>query len=127
MRSTPQSGSTLESARMVTRFLLQEPVKDAVKEALYEEGLGSRPDTDRSTAAMADADADGSGPSRLLVGAVLVGLGGLAYVVRQRRQSGPGWSADETHQQEPRHGAADTATAGSAGGRDESTTVGDGP
>lgn len=90
MKSPANSDSTLESARFVTTVLLREPVKDAVKEALHEEGISiERSDLEASP----DPNDGGSAGSKLVLVLALAALGGIAYVVRQRGDSHGGLSS----------------------------------
>mgnify|MGYP000126756712 CR=1 FL=1 len=127
MESPANSSSTLESARLVTTYLLREPVKDAVKEALREEGVSiERIDTETTS-----DSGGGSGVSKLGVVLGLVTLAGVAYAVRQKQDTDVGWSSDsgsdrlgEHHHEESesRSTTEETAEHGSAA---ESGSVGE--
>lgn len=105
---------------MVTTYLLREPVKEAVREALREEGLEGEGGAKRTGAA--PAEPEGSGAPVLPVAVALLALGGLAYVLRRRRRSEVGWSAGtgSTAEAEPYGGSS---SAGGSGG--STTTVSD--
>lgn len=87
MSSPLTSESTLDNARTVTTYLLREPVKEAVRDALREEGLAVTTEERAPTQG-------GSGPSKMLLALVALAVGGLAYYGRKRmsrsgRSSGP--------------------------------------
>lgn len=114
MKSPAQRGSTLESAQLITTYLLREPVKDAVRASLREEGVVDG----RTEELQSEHGSSGSGgPSKLAIGVVLVALGGLAYAVSRTRGSGGGWSSEsesitrQTGGREP--GSTGSATGGS--------------
>ena len=127
MESPANSSSTLESARLVTTYLLREPVKDAVREALREEGVSiERIETETTS----DSDG-GSGVSKLGVVLGLVTLAGVAYAVRQKQDSGVGWSSDsgsdrlEEHHREESGSRSTTEEAGGSGSAAEHGSVGE--
>ena len=115
--------SRLESAKVVTSYLLRKPVEQAVREALHEEAVTvQRPESDRSSESdekdgSDEKDDSESGVSKLGIGLVLVTLGGVAYFVRRRQQSEPGWSSDTETTRE--HGHEEHETQSVAGGGEE--------
>lgn len=98
---TPQGESVLGSARTVTTYLLREPVKQAVREAIHEEtttverGESSdaepRDDESKSDQGSDDTSRTMSPPSsKRSAGVVLLAIGGLTYLLRRRMRSGGG-------------------------------------
>lgn len=118
MSSQFRSESTLENARRVMTYLLREPVKDAVREALREEGIG-RTDSPQSI----EDSPDGSGTSKLLVIAAVLSIGGLAYLGRKRMAESGRLSRSETlGSQRSEHGTG-RSTGSDIGNDTSSETV----
>lgn len=115
-----EHGSKLESAQTVSTALLREPVKQAVREALYEEAAASEPE--ETIKVEERSDGGGSGRSKLSMAAVLVTLGGLIYFARKRFQSG----SDDMERPGERQGEFERSSPGNSGSVGSSTaTVGD--
>lgn len=88
-----------EGVRVVASEFVREPVKDAVREALREEGVtaspaGGKPVKSSERGREESSSAEGGGPSGLTVVAVLVAVAGVAYLARRRMSSttGSAWS-----------------------------------
>lgn len=81
-----------DSARMVATEMIRAPVKDAVREAIREEGLsttgGDRQHAERQHAEHhREEGQESGGRSRLLWGTLVLGVVGLAYAARRRMRS----------------------------------------
>lgn len=94
--------SAIESGQVIVAQLLQEPVKDAVREALSEEAVtGTEPSQPRET-----ADESGEG-SKLGLGLALVVVAGVAYAIRRRGSD----NIDQYQASEPAQSKPDEGTA----------------
>jgi len=82
MKTPLDRRSALESARTVSTYLLREPVKEAVREALHEEAAAV--ESERTVEYQESEGEDGGGRSKLSIVALLVVLGGVALVARRR-------------------------------------------
>jgi hypothetical protein len=123
MDSSANSGSAVESASYVTTALLREPVKDAVKETLREEGVRIK-QTDAEEASDSDG---GSGRLTLPLVLALVTLGGLAYTARRKLQGDSGWSSGpgSDRLQESHHGESEGRSKVESTDEPGSSTVSD--
>jgi hypothetical protein len=98
MKRTDYSATTLETVQTLTTYLLREPVKEAVRDALREEAAAVKEPSDsaadhRSVPSLeTDSDRQDSGSSKLPLVVALVGIGAVGYILRRRRSSD-----DSTH------------------------------
>jgi hypothetical protein len=88
MSKSLRTKSTVERAQWVMTQLVQDPVKEAVREALQEEAATvEREKRERKQSDSQQSDED-SGGSKLAMVVGLVAVVGIAYAVKQRRSGG---------------------------------------
>lgn len=110
MKLSESRKSFFESAQVVATYLVREPVKAAVRDALREERVPV--ERDESPVA-ADPDEGGSSMFLLAVGAVAIAA--ALYALRRTDRTEIGWSSDpESGLTRDRDGAESTGTPGRA-------------
>jgi len=93
MKPVDNSESTLETIQTLTTYLLRDPVKEAVREALREEAKSVKippesPETSKSSTARKEQSTESTvRSSKLPLVLALVAVAAISYLIRRRRSS----------------------------------------
>ena len=127
-----RTASTLERVQTLTTYLLREPVKEVVREALHEEAAVVSTETDKpdnvsesksKTETEMPADMDAESSSKLPLGVLVLAGVGAAYLARRRRDSGEAdYSQDRFEEEQHGVDSPETEPSVPADEEDESVT-----
>jgi len=92
MNSMPSELSYTEQVQSLVTFLIREPVAEAVRAALREEGVTATSDHSSATvdAAARSDETEGGAASKVAVGILAIAIVALAYRMRGRTTGGSG-------------------------------------